>query len=107
MSNILSFFPNQISELIKQNNIVNLEEIRIRVNKPIILKFSSNEIILDYRPNQEEILKILQIICDNSIYSYQNEICSGYITIEGGHRVRYNRRSGIRKWKSKKYYVHI
>ena len=32
-------------------------------------------------------LQILQIICDNSIYSYQNQICNGYITLRGGHRV--------------------
>ena len=26
-------------------------------------------------------------MCDNSIYSYQNEIKNGYITVKGGHRV--------------------
>jgi len=25
---------------------------------------------------QEEILKILQFVCDNSIYTYQNQICN-------------------------------
>ena len=29
----------------------------------------------------------MQQICDNSIYSYQNQICNGYITLKGGHRV--------------------
>jgi stage III sporulation protein AA len=32
-------------------------------------------------------LEIIQCICQNSIYSYQNEICNGFITIKGGHRV--------------------
>lgn len=59
-----------------ENNIENLEEIRIRTNKPIILKFAENEIILDYILTQDEILRILQILCDNSIYSYQNQICN-------------------------------
>lgn len=87
MLKLLNLFPKQISEIINENNIKNLEEIRIRTNKPIILKFLSNEIISNYIPKQEEILKILQILCDNSIYSYQNQICNGYITIDGGHRV--------------------
>ena len=29
----------------------------------------------------------MQIICDNSIYAYQNQICQGFITVKGGHRV--------------------
>ena len=51
------------------------KEIRIRANQPIILKLSARELVLSYRPNQEEILEILQRLCDNSIYSYQNQIC--------------------------------
>ena len=30
---------------------------------------------------------ILEKICNNSIYSFQEEICEGYITIPGGHRI--------------------
>lgn len=90
MLKILQFFPNKARKLIEQNNLAQLEEIRVRVNNPIILKYTSNEIIIDYTPNQEEIIKILQFICDNSIYSYQNQICNGFITIDGGHRVRNN-----------------
>ena len=26
-------------------------------------------------------------MCDNSIYSYQNQICEGFITVRGGHRI--------------------
>lgn len=87
MLNILKFFPNAVCQLIQNDFIRELEEIRIRVGKPIILKYSSKEIVTNYFPSQEEILKILQLVCDNSIYSYQNQICNGYITIEGGHRV--------------------
>ncbi|MCI8393546.1 MAG: hypothetical protein HFJ24_04285 [Clostridia bacterium] len=75
MLDILNFFPNKIADLIKQNFSDNLEEIRIRANQPIILKLSARELVLSYRPNQEEILEILQRLCDNSIYSYQNQIC--------------------------------
>jgi len=76
MFNILKFFPKQIAEKISQENIDNLEEIRLRVNNPIILKYTTEERILDYEIKQEEMLKILQLICENSIYSYQNQICN-------------------------------
>ena len=59
MLDILNFFPNKIAYLIKQNFSDN----------------SARELVLSYRPNQEEILEILQRLCDNSIYSYQNQIC--------------------------------
>ena len=32
-------------------------------------------------------MNILQLICENSIYSYQKQISSGFITLQGGHRV--------------------
>lgn len=64
-----------------------LEEIRVRVNKPIILKYGQAEEILEYIVTSQMILKILQNICENSIYSYQEQICNGYITIKGGHRI--------------------
>lgn len=79
MFEILNFFPKNISNILYQNiaqNFKELEEIRLRVNNPIILKFSNDEIVVQYNTNSEEILNILQKICDNSIYSYQNQICN-------------------------------
>ena len=59
----------------------------MRVNKPIILKRNTCEKIINYNVNIEDILQTLELICDNSIYSFQNQICNGFITICGGHRV--------------------
>lgn len=79
---ILSYFPNKIYIELKKyinensNIIMMLEEIRIRANKPIILKFNQEEKVLNYIISSEEILDILQKICENSIYSYQNQICN-------------------------------
>lgn len=93
INSILRCFPNimvrKIDEYFTNNNVsLNyLEEIRIRVNRPIILKLGQTEIIIEYVVQPEEILEILGQICDNSIYSYQNQICNGYITLKGGHRV--------------------
>lgn len=81
-----NFFPNHIVNIIKEYSL-NLEEIRIRIGQPIILKYSNKSIVLEYKTTQNDLLDILEKLCENSIYSYQNQICSGYITIIGGHRV--------------------
>lgn len=87
MEQILKYFPSNIKMILKNELNDNLEEIRIRVQKPIILKFNSNEKIIRYFVSQEEILNILQLVCENSIYSYQHQIAEGFVTIKGGHRV--------------------
>ena len=61
--------------------------IRIRNNKPIILKYNTLEKSVRYYPNQDEMMTILQLICENSIYSYQKQIAEGFVTLKGGHRV--------------------
>ncbi len=37
--------------------------------------------------SQEQIIKTLELISENSIYAFQDEIRNGYITLRGGHRV--------------------
>lgn len=96
INEILSYFPRKIANEINKRingekapqDINLLEEIRIRSSKPVILKFTNKEEILEnVITTQEEILEIVQHICNNSIYTYQNQICNGYITLKGGHRV--------------------
>ena len=90
---IIRYFPINISNLlykaINQNEKMKeqIQEIRIRVGRPIILKLQNVDILIEYIVNQTEILHILEKICENSIYAYKNQICNGYITIKGGHRI--------------------
>lgn len=96
LNEILSYFPKRIGSLINKKMSQNtnsdgmnlLEEIRMRTLRPVILKYTNKEQVLEeIIPSQEEILETLQYICNNSIYSYQTQICNGYITLKGGHRV--------------------
>ena len=94
MQGILNYFSKNISQILKRSfegqsiqKINTLEEVRIRSNGSIALKYAQYQEILTERIRYEDILQTLQIMCDNSIYSYQHEICSGFITIKGGHRV--------------------
>lgn len=87
MEFILKCLPPQLVKLILEHNSKKIEEIRIRAGRPVILKLGLVEIILKYVINTNEIIGILQNICNNSIYSYQNQICNGFITLPGGNRV--------------------
>ena len=88
---VLEYFPNNNKQILRKeinvNNYKILEEIRIRVNRPIILKFNNEDKKIDYIVTTEDILRILECITESSIYSYQKQICEGYITLRGGHRV--------------------
>ena len=89
---IIKYFPKNVSNILNKyletNNMCNmLEEIRLRANKPLILKFSTYEKIFEHIVQTEDILESLEHICQNSIHTYQNQICNGYITVKGGHRV--------------------
>ena len=65
----------------------NIEEIRIRLNRPVVIKVDSKNIILNHIISFDEIQTTFEKICENSIYSFKKQICEGYITIKGGHRV--------------------
>ncbi len=93
-SNIIKYFPDEISQIIneyftqdEEEKNKAIEEIRLRVDRPIQLKFNKFEKILQKNVSQESILRTIQYVCDNSIYSYQNQICEGFITVRGGHRI--------------------
>ena len=94
ISSLLIYFPEEISKTIEEyfktdteEKNRTIEEIRLRADKPLILKFNKTEVVLDTVVNQEFILKTLQKVCDNSIYSFQNQIKEGFVTIKGGHRI--------------------
>lgn len=106
---ILKYLPEQTkSEIEKYKNIFeNLEEIRFRTNRNIILKVGQEEKKSNCIVTTKEILEILQRICDNSIYTYQSQICNGYITIKGGHRVRHIRKRSSKRWTGHKHITHL
>lgn len=76
-----------------------LQEIRLRCNKPIVLLMEGKEYFLDYngmlldnpelgyRVEREEVEAILNHICHYSLYAYEDELRQGFITVPGGHRV--------------------
>ena len=95
MQEILNYFSenlyNILSKILIQNTALNLqeniEEIRIRINRPLILKLRDDDICINYIVTEKDILQTLEKLCENSLYAYKKQISEGYITIKGGHRV--------------------
>ncbi len=84
---VLEYLPNTLKKIILENISENIEEIRIRTNKPLSLKIGQETKIIEYIIKQQEVLQAFEKVCENSVYSYRRQICDGYITIKGGNRV--------------------
>lgn len=99
---IFPFLIPGIREVIQKiniNELNNLEEIRLRAGKPLMVFYKKNDWFVTgngrltrslseaYLVEQREIIKTLELMSENSIYAYQDEIKSGYITLRGGHRI--------------------
>lgn len=76
------------------NNLVNkylnddvIQEIRIKVGRPLMLNLSYGEKILEYNTNIEDLKFIMAKISNYSLYAFEEEIKQGYITLKGGHRI--------------------
>lgn len=84
---VLEYLPITIRDKIELAPNAHIEEIRLRSNKPLMLKIGQETEMIDYIVKQQEILQAFERICENSVYSYRRQICDGYITIKGGNRV--------------------
>ncbi len=77
---ILEFFSENIKNVLLKNIDIeiykSIEEIRLRNNRKIIIKLFGKSILIDYIVTSEDLLETLELICKNSIYSFQSQICS-------------------------------
>lgn len=63
------------------------EEIRIRVDKPLMLVLGQGDYLTATLVSKEDIHKTLQLMSRSSLYALEEELRSGYLTLPGGHRV--------------------
>lgn len=83
----LNIFPPKIIGMLSRYKDDGIQEIRLKINKPIIIYTNKKEIVLYYDVTKEDIKYILQRISNYSIYAYEEEIKQGFITLKGGHRI--------------------
>lgn len=84
---LIKLLPIELLRYIELDKLKYLKEIRLRVNRKTALRYIDCEKIVDFIPNEKNMISVLQMLCENSIYSYQSQICNGFITLYGGHRV--------------------
>lgn len=90
MHNVILILPNAIQDRFKHfsdDQLKAIEEIRIRMNRPIEITANQKTSYLSYIVQSEDIEQILNKIGNHSIYTLEEELKRGYITIEGGHRI--------------------
>ncbi len=96
---IIGYFPNRLKNCL-ENVVCDITEIRLRREQPLILMKNSEmffvksdgELVrqLDnscIKISSVEMDSIFYAFCRSSVHSFQEDICNGFITLEGGHRV--------------------
>ena len=88
-SEVVNILGKRIQSMIERRKISydKLQEIRLRIGKPIIVISDNIEWVMREGIEKEEFMEILEYICKYSLYAFENELKQGFITIEGGHRV--------------------
>lgn len=98
---ILGILPLHIRTIIKQADINwdELQEIRLRIQKPVILKYNAKTCYLSEQGKittrkeqlhivtSQEIRQAMEYISSYSMYAYIEQLKQGFLTIRGGHRV--------------------
>lgn len=97
--NLLGYFPERLKKYLEAVT-VKITEIRLRRERPIVLMHNSEMIFINaegkltrvfdnecIKVSSAEIESIFYAVCRNSVHSFQDDICNGFITISGGHRV--------------------
>ena len=88
---------NVISNL--EINFEQLQEIRLRAEKPLIVIYDNREYFVTKESqlresfsdvhivSKSEIKETMEYVSNYSLYAYEEEIKQGFITIQGGHRI--------------------
>lgn len=98
---VTCLFPKSIRDIAMraQWDPEKLQEIRLRVGKPLIFRLAGKEYFLAesgllthhrelaYVVSGEEIRTTMEYLAQYSLYAYEEELRQGFLTIPGGHRV--------------------
>jgi stage III sporulation protein AA len=87
---VLSFLPNTIADAVKMLPPMikdSVEEIRIRINRPIEITANGIPQFMAHIVTEVDAVQLINKISHFSIYTLEEELKRGYVTIDGGHRI--------------------
>lgn len=90
MESILALLPKKIqNQLLKvpPEFLKKSEELRIRAERPIEVMIAGEPYFVSYEVSVQDIEQLLSHLSQFSLYTLEEELKRGYITIAGGHRV--------------------
>lgn len=88
MENILEYLNDEIKDkILFYGKIEKITELRLRNKRKLIINYGTYDVVTDYIVDTKDILDILLKVSERSLYSIQNEINNGFVTIKGGHRI--------------------
>lgn len=90
-SDFASYLPAYAAEALAQWQPAGntyAHEIRLRRGQPIVIMTGRQAHFLceNHWLTGRDIREVFEKICDHSVYSYQNELANGFVTLPGGHR---------------------
>ncbi len=87
--NAMSFLPIDAEKAIRELNIstVVITEIRIRSDKYISFTACGKQIKSGFFTDKKTVEQIFLRLCDNSVFTHQQDINNGFITADGGLRI--------------------
>ena len=96
---ILSYLPQSLRRYMYNIRLGEAYEIHIAADMPVCVYFPDGRYFINRRGNltrnpadtvfavKSDIEKAMELITEASVYSVKNEICGGFVTIPGGHRI--------------------
>ncbi|CAH1197505.1 hypothetical protein PAECIP111891_01240 [Paenibacillus allorhizoplanae] len=102
LASISHLLPQNIRFMLSElppNVQASVEEIRVRESRPLEISWADRyafisergqmitQEALAYKPSRQDCLTLLEILTNHSLYTFEEELRRGYITVSGGHRV--------------------
>lgn len=100
--NLLPFLPKVLYSSLRkipQEFIQSLEEVRLRAEKPVVLYTGEGQFFIGSNGELQsqslnsiilstlDVHKTLEMMCEFSVYAFEEDIKNGFLTLKGGHRV--------------------
>lgn len=89
LDKIMMFLPESIKQQIKMFQSRSIEEVRLRAGQPpgVVCADGASLFSDGQAVRAQELEQILQAACRWSIHTVLDQLCTGYIMLEGGHRL--------------------